>query len=447
MGSSRQPLQHARATRLTRREFLRTSAVVGAALAAPTILPASALGRDGAVAPSERIVLAAIGIGGRGSYDLGAAMGQPDAQVVAVCDVKKAMRDRAKAAVDQKYGNKDCAVYLDFREVLARTDIDAIIAAPGDRWHTPMAVLAMRSGKDVFSEKPSTMSIAEGRVLANTAQRYSRIFQTGIQRRSEPNFVFANELARSGRLGKIHTVLAHTLPFAMSTEVLPEEPLPPREDLDWDMWLGPAPARPYNHRYLGGCGAWLDYYDFGTGVAGWCSHTICQCQGAIDSDLTSAVEYEYSGTPTADGFVARYANGVKLVLSVGNFGKLGAWRGTCGVRYEGTDGWVSVADGYTTPDLSNPALQSERRKLVQDYVERSQRPMNHMRDFLNGVRTRRKTVTDAEIAHRSMTTCHAINISMLLKRNLKWDPAKEEFLDDAQANRMRTRASREPWNV
>ncbi len=426
---------------LTRRKFL------AAAAGAPLVVRAATLGRGGATPPSERLVLAAIGIGGRGSYDVGVALHERDVQFVAVCDVQRERRERAKATVDERNGNKACAAYVDFREVLARPDVDAIIMAPGDRWHTPMAVLAMRAGKDVFSEKPSTMSIAEGQTLVATAQRLGRMFQTGTQRRSEAHFVFADELARSGRLGQLHTVYAHTLPFEMKHDLLPAQPEPAKTDLDWDLWLGPAPWRPYNKGYVSGCGAWLNYYDFGTGVAGWCSHTICQCQGVMGADLTSAVEYTYPHNETSEGFTARYASGVKLKLSVGNFGNLGFWHGSCGVRYEGSEGWVSCADGYAGPEVSNPALLTERVKLLAAYAERERRVMNHVRDFLDSVRTRRQPVANAEVAHRSMTTCHAINLSMLLKRDLKFDPVQEEFVGDAEANRLRTRATRAPWQV
>jgi predicted dehydrogenase len=422
-------------TKTTRRSFLKRSAVF---TAAPYFVPAPVLGR---IPPSEKIVLGAIGVGGRGRYDMSAALAEADVQFVAVCDVRKQNRDKAKALVDQKYGNNDCESCIDFRELLVRDDIDAFILAPGDRWHTPMSVLAMQSGKDLYCEKPSTMTIAQGRTLVETAKRYGRIFQTGTQRRSEEIFVFADQLARTGMLGKIHTVKAHTLPFEMRVDWLPAEPEPAKEELDWDLWLGPSPWRPYNPGYLNGCGAWLNFYDFGTGVAGWCSHTICQCQGVIDSDLTSAVRYEYSNNENSEGFTAEYANGVKLVLSCEG------WRGTCGVRYEGTEGWVSVADGYTAPDVSDPAFLKERKKLVADYVEQNRRPMNHMRDFLDCVKSRRLSVAHPEIAHRSMTTSHAINISMLLKRDVEWDPVKEEFINDAQANRLRSRALRQPWVV
>ena len=237
----------------TRRKFLT------AAAATPLIVPAATLGRGGATAPSERLVLAAIGVGGRGSSDLSVALHEADVQFVAVCDVNRERRERALAMVNECYGNKDCTAYSDFRDVLARADVDAVLMAPGDRWHTPMAVRAMRAGKDVYSEKPSTMSIAEGQALVATARQLGRIFQTGTQRRSEANFVFADELVRSGRLGNVHTVRAHTLPFMMKHDLLPAQPEPAKSDLDWDMWLGPAPWRPFNTGYLGGCGAWLDF--------------------------------------------------------------------------------------------------------------------------------------------------------------------------------------------
>ena len=308
---------------LTRRAFLRRTAALSIV---PYVVPASALGRGGKIAPSERIVLGGIGVGGRGQYDMSAALNEADVQYVAVCDVRKVKREQAKATVDRRYANNDCAIYTDFRELLARDDIDAVIIAPGDRWHTSMANLVMKSGKDIYCEKPSTMTIAEGQVLVDTARRYGRIFQTGTQRRSEANFVFADELARTGALGELHTLRAHTLPFEMRTDWLKAEPEPSVEEIDWDMWLGPAPWRPYSQHYLNGCGAWLNYFDFGTGVAGWCSHTICQCQGVIGADLTSAVEYEYPNNENAEGFTAKYENGVRVVLSIEG------WRGSCGTR-------------------------------------------------------------------------------------------------------------------
>ena len=227
----------------------------------------------------------------------------------------------------------------------------------------------------------------------------------------------------------------------MKTDWLPAEPEPDRETLDWDLWLGPAPWRPYNQAYLGGCGKWLNYGDFGAGIAGWGSHTICQCQSALGLLGSSAVEYEFPGNDTAEGMVSRYADGTKLVLTASG------WRGTCGVRYEGSEGWVSVADNYHRPDVSRPSLLMDFDRLVRDYELTTQRPMSHIRDFLDCIRSRRSCVANEVVAHRSMSTNHAINTCMLLKRNLKWNPEQEIFVNDAEANRMLSRALRAPWHA
>jgi hypothetical protein len=426
---------------LSRRKFIRNAALACGALALPQIVPSSALGRGGAVAPNSRIIMGGIGVGGRGSYDLSILLKFQEVQFVAVCDVQKERRDRAKQAVDNSCGNQDCAAYRDFRDLLARTDLNAVLIATGDRWHTPVSLMAAKSGKDIFCEKPCTMSVAQGQALVKGVQRFKRIFQAGMQRLSEANFVFADELVRSGRLGKVHTVRAHILPWKMSKEALPGEPEPDREIVDWDLWLGPAPRRPYNKGYLGNCMSWLNYYDFGTGVAGWGSHTICQCQSALGLETSSAIEYEYPQNDDAEGFTAHYANGVKLVLAAKG------WHGSCGVRYEGSEGWVSIADSYQRPEVSSPALLEDYDKVIRDYTARTRRPMHHLRDFLDGVRQRRSCVANEVVAHRTMTTNHAINISMLLKRDLKWDPKKEKFVKDDEANHLLSRPMRSPWKV
>lgn len=409
---------------------------------APLVLPASVLGRGGAVAPSERIIMGGIGLGGRGSSDLNWMLPNPDVQFVAICDAKKTQRETIKRVVDAKYGNTDCAMYRDIREFLAaRTDIDAVLIATGDRWHALASVMAMRAGKDVYSEKPSAMTVAEGQAVVETARRFGRVYQSGIQRLSEENFVIANELLRTGRLGKVHTVRAHIAPWdaaELSHQWLPGEPEPPKEEVDWDQWLGPCPWRPYNSAYTRG--GWRGYYDFHTSCIGeWGAHTFAQCQVAMEAANTSAIEYQYVPNKTGDGMVTRFANGIKMVL------QLEGWRGSCGVRYEGTEGWVAIADGYTRPDVSSPALLADAKKLVQDYIARTQRPMSHMRDYLDCIKSRRQPVSNAVVMHRSMTTVHAANICMWLKRDMKYDPVKEEFVSDAEANRLRSRAMRAPW--
>ena len=440
-------MKRAKGKRLSRRQFLRdAAAVAGGLVAAPVIVKSTALGRDGKVAASERIVLGGIGIGNRGSGDLGWMLPEPDVQFVAVCDAKKERREAVKQMVDTRYGNKDCATYRDIREFLAtRTDIDAVLIATGDRWHALASIMAMRAGKDVYSEKPSSMTIAEGRAVVETAKRYGRIYQTGTQRLSEGNFIFAIEMARTGRLGKVHTAYAHIAPWdaaEMKHDRLPAQPEPPKDEVDWDQWLGPCPWRPYNAAYTQG--AWRGYYDFHTSCIGeWGAHTFAQCQVAIGAANTSAVEYEYANNPTGDGMVTRFANGVKMILSRGDKW----WRGSCGMRFDGTEGWVSVADGYSEPDVSSPALMADFKKIVREYMARTQRPMSHVRDFLDCVKSRRPTVANPEVMHRSMSTVHTANICMWLKRDIHYDPVKEEFINDAEANRLRSRAMREPWVI
>lgn len=433
---------------LSRRQVLKRALAASAAFAVPTIIPASALGRGGAVAPSERIVMGAIGIGGRGSGDLGWMLGESDVQFVAVCDVRRSSRDGAKNTVDGRYGNKDCAAYRDMRELLAqRADIDALLIATGDRWHAPASILAMQAGKDVYCEKPSCFTMAQGQMVVETARRFGRVYQTGAQRLSEANHVFAIEMARSGRLGEIHTVYADIRwRDGMRHEWLPAEPEPPKEEFDWDLWLGPSPWRSYNSGYVNG-GGWYHFYDFATDVAMWGAHSIAQALAGLDMTSVSSIEFTYEGPDVS--MVTHLSNGVKLVLfrAGGGVGNCEFWHGSCGERFDGPDGWVAAADGYAKPDVSSPRLMSEFNKVLADYAARTQRPMNHVRDFLNCVKSRRTTVGNPEVMHRSMSICLAADICEQLKRNLKFDLVKTEFVGDEEANRLRSRAMREPWQV
>jgi len=430
---------------LTRRAFLKGTAALAAA---PYVIPATALGRDGRVAPSERIIMGGLGIGTRGSHDLRWMLPEADVQFVADCDPQKQRREAVKQIVDTRYGNTDFKLYNNTPEFLAeRTDIDALLVTTGDRWHAMASIMAMRAGKDVYSEKPSSMTIAEGQGVVDTARRYRRIYQTGTQRLSEGNFTFCNEMLRLGRLGKVHTVRAHIAPWdaaEMRHDWLPAEPLPPKEEMDWDAWLGPCPWRPYNSAYIGP--GWRGFYDFHTSCIGeWGAHTFAQCQVAIGAADTSAIEYKYVNNESGDGMVTTFANGIKMVLERDMDKKI--WRGSCGVRFEGTEGWVAAADGYSKPDVSTPAMLDDFRKIVYDYQARTQRPMSHVRDFLDCVKSRRQTVSGPVMMHRTMTTVHAANVCMWLKRDLKFDPVKEEFINDAEANRFRSRAMREPWII
>lgn len=436
-------------TSFTRRQFLTRGALAAGALALPCWVPASALGRGGTVAPSERIVMGAIGIGGRGSYDLGRFLGDQDVQVVAVCDVQRSRREAAKNTVDRKYANKNCAAYRDLRELLAgRADVDAVLIATGDRWHALASVLAMQAGKDVYCEKPSCHTMAQGQRVVETARRCGRIYQTGAQRLSEPNHVFAIEMARSGRLGPIHTVYADIRwRDGLRHDWLPAEPEPPKEELDWDTWLGPCAWRPYNGGYINGQG-WYHYDDFATDVAMWGAHSVAQALAGLDMTKVSTIEFEYAG-PDAT-MVTRLSNGVKLVLfrSPGSVWEPCAyWHGACGERFDGPLGWAAAADGYSKPDVSSPALLREYQSVLAEYTSRTQRPLDHVRDFLECIKSRRPTVANPEVMCRSMQICLAADICEQLQRNLKFDLQKAEFVGDPEANQMRSRATREPWRI
>lgn len=426
----------------SRRSFIKRA---GSAVALPWLVPSSALGLDGAVAPSNRIVMAGIGLGGRGTADLRSwTLPNKDVQFVAICDVRKERRDAIKFLVDKHYNSKDCAQYIDMKELLARKDVDAVLIATSDRWHAPASILAMRAGKDVYTEKPASMTVREGQAVVAVARQTGRVYQAGMQRLSEQNFIVCNELLRLGRLGEVKTVYAHLAPngnVMLQRKWLPAEPEPPREIVDWDAWLGPCAWRPFNKAYLRG--AWHRDHDLYTGVIGeWGSHTFAQCHAALGLEGTSPVHYPCMHKPLPEGMRLVFANGVEMVATQNG------WRGTCGVRYEGSEGWVSCADGYSRPEASRPSLLADFKKIVADYCVRTgYTTENHLRQFLNSVRNRGRTVADPILMHRSMTTVHCANIAQWLGRDMTWDPVKEEFVGDPEANRMLSRAQREGWQI
>jgi len=425
-----------RSGHLNRRRFLKTVVQAGAVLAAaPYVIPGSALGKDGVVAPSDRITLGGIGIGSRGGYDLGCFLQEPDVRFLAICDVKDARRTAVKRMADSKYGNQDCAMYRDFRELLARPDIDAVLIATGPNWHATAAIASAKAGKDVYCEKPCTKNIVQSLMLAETFRRTGRVFQGGMQRRNLPQFEFAVELARRGKLGKLRTVHAH--PAGMGTGSsgwLPAEAEPPKEEVDWDLYLGPAAWRPFNRRLLDGFNFEKGGGLIGGGVLEWGSHCVDICQWANDADLTQPVTYE----PPANGqATALYANGVKLVLRENGWLNLGS----CPVRFEGDTGWVEAGD---SGDIitSAPALMVGRGAKIPGYPAN-----NHIRDFLNCVKTRGLPRANHEVTCHTHIACHAVGNAIFLKRKLTLDPKTYMFVGDEQANRLRSEALREPWRL
>ena len=437
-----------RAVHLHRRRFLKTALQAGAVLAMPQVIPGSALGKDGAVPPSERIVLGGIGIGGRGSYVLGCFLGEPEVQFVAICDVRADRRESVKAKIDAKYGNQDCAMYRDFREFLARSDIDAVLITTGSNWHALLSIYSAKAGKDVYCEKPCTKNIAESLALAETFRRTGRVFQGGMQRRNLPHFEFAVELARRGKLGKLQAVHAH--PGGMGTSMsgwAAAEPEPPKEKEDWDLWLGPAPWRPYNREYVAGIGGWLCCFDFnaGGGFLNWASHTVDLCQWANRADGTTPVEFEPVGPQRGYGAKrvvhARYANGTQLVMRPQD-GEGWLNLGSCQVRFEGEDGWVETGDSGKIA-LYPESLRTQQKTATDVNLDAE----GHVRDFFDCVKSRAQPACNADIARSSHVAGHAAAIAWMLDRKVAFDPVKEAFIGDDEANRMRTRPMRAPWRL
>ncbi|NLT60127.1 MAG: Gfo/Idh/MocA family oxidoreductase [Candidatus Hydrogenedentes bacterium] len=425
--------------RISRRAMLKHSALgLGTAVAAPYLVPASARGADGAVAPGERLVMAGIGIGGQGRHDMINFMTHKDVQFVAVCDVDAQRLEVARKIVNEGYGNGDCAVYRDFRELLARDDIDAVLIATPDHWHALLAIAAAEAGKDVYCEKPISVTIAEGRAVAEAVERYGIVYQSGTQRRCIPAFAYPVEVARSGRLGRIHTV--HTcLGAGPACGIEPPQPVP--EGFDYDRWLGPAPAEPYTPRRCHGSFRWIFDYSGGklTDIG---AHFNDLAQWGIDMENTGPVEYDGSATFPEEGLwdtpmyysvVCRYANGIRLVMHDVE---------PRSVRFEGEHGWISVDDSGLV--LADPPSLLEGASFKQEQYDVM---YGHQRNFLDCVRTRARPIANAEVAHRSSTVCHAANLCLRLGRKLYWDPVQEQFLNDDEANRMRSRAMRAPWHL
>ncbi|HVW37965.1 MAG TPA: Gfo/Idh/MocA family oxidoreductase [Pirellulales bacterium] len=425
------------AAQVHRRRFLKTALSASAAVvAAPTIIPSSALGLDGAVPPSERITVGGIGIGNRGTYDLGCFLEQKDVQFLAVCDIKQARRVAVKKMVDERYDNQNCDMIQDFRELLDRSDIDAVLIATGPNWHCTAAINAAKAGKDMYCEKPCTKNISQSLLLAETMRRTARVFQVGTQRRNLPHFAFACELARTGKLGKLKRVYAHPAGMqAMTSGWLPAQPEPPKDVVDWNMYLGPAAWRPFNEKLLDGFNFEKGGGLVGGGVLEWGSHCVDLCQWAVGDDRSAPVEYN---APKDGQLVARYANGVELIFRETGWIPLGS----CPVRFEGETGWVETGDSGKLV-LSSPELLAGRQ-----VAEIGGYPATfHVRDFLDCVKSRSLPKGNADAACYAHIACHAANIALYLGRQIKYDLKKHEFIGDDEANRLRSEALREPWRL
>lgn len=425
-----------------RRDFLRRG--LACAAAAPLVVPARVLGRDGGVAPSNRIVFGAIGMGGRAMHILPNFLWQPAVQWVAVSDVRPDRMAASKAMIDGHYGAGDCRTYRDFRDLLAQRDIDAVLIATGNRWHAVGSMFAAHAGKDIYCEKPISLTLGEGRQLVETCRRFGTIYQAGTQRRSTPSYRFARDMVRQGRIGRVHTVESQVWTGA----TVPRQPAAPiPEGFDYDMWLGPVQWRPYVPVRVA---QWVCFWDTGEGMhTDMGTHYTDLMQWALGSDDTGPVEFETSDivwpnpaqhmseTAISGTFRCRYANGVEgVIYQRGGFADRY-------LRYIGDEGWIQV-DDQTDVVTAHPAsiLGLRTGASGASWDDSSA----HITDFLDSIRNRRQPLCHPEVAHRAQSIVGAMTISARLNRKLKWDPAREQF-DNEAANRMIHREPRAPWFV
>ena len=425
---------------LSRRQFAKTTSAIAAATTASwAVVQAKAAPRR--TSANDRINLGVIGIGPRCTYDLTPILKFDDVRCVAITDVQATRREAGKKLVDAAYQNNDCKLYRDFREMLSRDDIDAVLVATGDRWHAAASILAAEAGKDVYSEKPCGITIQDCQNLCDTMLKEKRVFQAGTQRRSVPNFQKAVELVHSGKLGKLKTMHASVYQPTLANDWLPAEAMPDRDVCDGNLWWGPAAWRPFNQQYVNG--RWRGQWDFDSGarLLDWGAHTVDLCQWANQADDTMPIVYE----PSADNIVCHYENGVKLIIDFlpdpfGNRDPHYITRlGTCPVRFIGEEGWVETGD--------EGEIVVEPKSLQAELPDPSKRVRGldvsaHARDFLDCIRTRNTPVAGPEVMRRSHIACHAAAIAWILKRPLRLDPATEQFIDAPDANSLRSRPDR-----
>lgn len=423
-------------TKINRRKFIQGAAV---ATAAPLFVPSSVFGAGGRAAPSNRLNYVQIGIGNQGSGHCGWAASNSQLQFLGVCDVNPEHLNAAKSTVDSHYGNKDCKTYDDFREILARPDIDLALIAVPDHWHALISIAALEAGKDVYCEKPLTLTIRQADALVATARRYGRVFQTGSQQRSDGRFRLACELVRNHRIGDLKSVHVG-LPNngQTSTEkVLPEEPIPP--GFDYNMWLGPAPWNPYNNVRVSGDygGGWRYIRDYSGGMmTDWGAHHFDIAQWGMGMDDSGPSEIYPADGANYKTLTYKYANGVTMSL-----GGTDAYDGN-GILFKGTDGEVFVNRSF---------IRSNPEKIVQQPIGPNDIHLydspDHHQNWLDCVRTRQRPICDVAIGASSVTVCHLGNIATWLGRPIKWDPEKRVIVGDADASRWLDRPMRAPWRL
>ena len=424
---------------VSRRHFLKGTAGAAALLGvAPLFIPARLLGEN---APSKKITIGFIGTGDHGTgWNLRRYVGLNDARVLVVCDVDSNRMKNAKGIVDEQYMNKDCAMTGDFREVLARKDVDAVMISTPDHWHTLISVMALRAGKDVQSEKP-TLTIGEGKILIDTVRKNNRVFQTSTEDRSLPVYHRMAELVRNGRIGKLQRIEV-ILPRQPGSAGDPTpQPVPP--ELDYEMWLGPAPHAPYNKDRVHFNFRWIQDYSGGI-ICDWGAHLFDTAQWANDTEHSGPVEVDGKGTHWEGGLyntvkdydvTYKYANGVVMTCKPGN----------PSIKFIGSEGWVGNEGWIGELKASSDAIL--KSKISPEEIHLYTNREGEHRDFLDCVKSRKDPYFPVDIGHRVSTVCHLANLSIKLGRKLRWDPKAERFENDVQANTLLTRPMRSPWKL
>lgn len=427
---------------LSRRRFIRQAAgTAGFAVGAPQIVSSAVLGAEGKTAPSNRITVGFIGTGSHGmGWNLGPYLRHKDAQIVAVCDVDEGHLMRAKETVNDRYQNEDCLGTKDFREVLARKDIDVVMISTPDHWHTLISLLAIQAGKDVQCEKP-TLTIHEGRVLVEAVQKYKKVFQTSTEDRAVVEYHRMAELVRNGRIGKLQRIEVILPRQPTGPGVATPQPVPPR--LDYEMWLGPAPFAPYTRDRVHFNFRWIEDYSGGI-ICDWGTHLFDTAQWANDTERSGPVEVEGTGTYWTGGLyntvkeydvTFRYANGVVMTCKPGD----------PSIKFIGSDGWVGNTGWRGPVQASSKAILNS--KIEPNELHLYTNPKGEHDDFLQCVRSRKEPYFPAEIGHRVATVCHLANIAIKVGGKLKWDPVQERFIGNETANGMLDRKRRDPWQL